>query len=388
MNKKSKRTQWLMAISLVIYASNYFSFLVNNTIIEDPTFLKVLVIMIVKISYYSIGYFIICIFIIFMSHLTSSIYYFAKGYGLAPIICYPIVIVPSERKKIGFIINHLNINKYLYPKKLLMSIKENYDEHNISKICSNAHLYSFITQIIVTIVFAIVFLLLNKYFFAVSMIFTSLVYVSLAYTYTDSFHGLMIIRKNINDGLLVVYLANQMILYTNEENKIYNLFNECLMNEKIKLESLVVIETIKYMYMIKCFKPDFYISDFIEKITKDTLLIKSSLEIISNAIVGDEKLSLLKTYMYNAIINNDIGSRNIAVQYFEIMDKEASLAIVFKSAMKFYLDIGKSNIILKNQKNIIKYKLLRHNGLLNKFDNYYNDYQKIIEIMYNICEVI
>ncbi len=338
-----------------------------------------------RLLLHGIGYFAIFSSILSLGHVVSSLYYYIKGYGMSPIFLYPIVIIPSE-KKFGIHLNFLDLFKYLYPEKIITKTKENYDTKEVVGICSNAYLYAFYSQIIGSVLWGILFLYQKQYLLMFSMLCNCIVCISFAYVKESLYRGLLVMRKDIRGGAIALYLANQAILYHSKNHWAYTELDNIVMQQN-DWDEAQIIETIKHMYMIKCVNSEFPISKNIEEAVEKKYLLRNMNE-FSDTWVGDEKYSLLKQYLYTAMICENQGDRNLAIGHLENLESESSRHPTFiPSTFSFYLEIGKENIIRQDKTKFFYNKLLRKNSYYLKFQNYKENYSYVIERVNQLCNV-
>lgn len=379
-----KRTRILFYFSFIIYIYNtVMSEVAYLSDLNQESFIFLVMHIVGKTIIVGIGYLAICNSIVGLSHLVISIYYYMKGYGLSSIFIYPIMVIPSE-KKISIHLNFLDIVKYIYPRGIYDEIKIRYDENKIKDICSNAYLYGLASEVIGSILWGVFFGLSKQYILALSMVVVCIVFISLSYTKTSLFEGLMIMRKKIRNGALPLYLSNQAILYGNDYYEVYKeLDMGVLVQDEYNRKQ--IIETIKHMYMIKAIYPEFPINKEIQTVVEQEYLLKS-IEEFRDIYVGEEKYNLLKQYLYTGMILEDRGMRNLCIDYLYRMESDYSRANSFiNSPFKFYLDIARNNTINQDKTKLYYDKLIRKNSYYKRFYNYQYVCENIVQKINIIC---
>jgi len=130
--------------------------------------------------------------ILFVSHLIQSIYYYIMGYGMSPILFYPIIILPSEKKKIRIFRNFPYMSECFYPKKLFDETKKSYDDNKVSKLCLKANLYGMVSQIIFCIICLGCSLWMKQFYVCIGIVVIAGYYIILVFVASNKYHAFMV----------------------------------------------------------------------------------------------------------------------------------------------------------------------------------------------------
>lgn len=238
----------------------------------------------------------------------------------------------------------------------------------------NIQLIGLIGQIIYGTVGIIICLMLSKYAFAISLLFLITWCLFLAKTDSKEYQGVLARKKYYKDGTWIVYLARQAILYDMKDTNIYENFEKQLLNGLPENMLKICIETVKHMYMEKCIDKNFGFPNKIQEMIEDEFLL-SSLEQFRDMEIGDEKFSLLKVYICNALINSDINARKLAIIYLEALThEEMNYSMYSFKTFEWYLYFAYNGKCFNNSNQI-----LRPNRFFEKFEAYRIIYKKILD---------
>lgn len=326
--------------------------------------------------------------VVFISHLIQSLYYYYNGYGMTPVIFYPIIFMPSEKKKIKLFKNFLYTGECLYPKKLYEKMQENYDDKIASSLCQSAHLYGIASEIIFCGLCIFISLWKEQYLLSIGIGLTAVGFIVVAYEISYSYHGLMARRNNMKKGDAIFYLTKQLIFYNNENHDLYYKFIKRIEEEKEKKFQLFIIETIKHMYMIRCLNYDFPHGVDTDTIYNNNFFVKSVSEFTMSGI-GDEKFSFMKVYMCHAMIYKDLSSLNLVLHYLNKFHIELDNNLFFKEdVFIWYIKIGSEYKIELQKSKLYKNKILRPNDFHSRFENYKYNYETITEKIKYMCKEV
>lgn len=330
---------------------------------------------------------LICNFLLFIFHLVQSISYSIMGMGSGPVLCYPFVFGANRKKPVQIFINFFYMADCFYPQKLFEKTKKDYNESEISKICQRAQRNGLVGQIVVCLTSSFLLAAEGKYFAALAFVGLGIAFFLLAFVDTESYQGIISMRKYMENGYLSIYLARQIILYENENHSIYEKFEKKVLKEIPNSLLKTCIETARYMYMIKCENPNFKFPQKIEHIIEKKFLIRS-IEEFQNMECASEGFDLLKSYLCYAMLNNDTKAYNIAMNKLEKLSREESRhAVIFSDTYYWYFSMGRDYKMPEQKGKIFKNKVLRPNEFFSKFKNYRENYDNISKRMEILCNI-
>jgi|GEM_PF-3277655 hypothetical protein len=321
---------------------------------------------------------------LFIGHLAQSFYYLSKGYGMSPILLYPFLFIFTEKKKIRLFKNFLYMAEPFYPHKLFQNQETTYNEAEVSELCQQGHICALLAQISFYVICMVVFLLNLKIMFAISTGIMAMVFLSLAFTNTTKYQGLMIRNKFIKKGYAPIYLCRQLILYSSNNNSLYEKFEQLLGKNESDNFQKQILEVIQYMYMMKSINSEFEISETIDKYAEDNLFVHDIYEIYG---IGAYKFDFMKVYLCYALIYDNNNKKKYVCNIMENLASQFGAYIKIKSLFYWYINIGRNYRIEEQKNSIFKRKILIPNGFYLKFDNYDNNYKTIIKKIVNICNV-
>lgn len=341
----------------------------------------------------------ICSTVISISYFTQSLYYYSKGYGFTPILFYPILFIPSEKKKLRLSLNFLYMEDYIYPQKLFEETKDVYDEEKVSNLCKNAHLYGFISQMLLYAIGIVFSLWRGQFFLFIGISLMAVAYIMLAFNISYSHHGLLARRKFMKNGYTAFYLAKQGILYSNKMNSIYRVFEEKIQDKMEHIFLLWIMETIKHMYMIGCINNEFIFNFNKEDIIRHNLFLKTLDEYYSVEIDGskfpsmeiaDEKLNFMKVYLCYGMVRKDEEALELVLKYLDMLSREEKQRSIVTSKYLFswYVRVGRSFEIGEQKSNLYKNRVLRPHSFYCKFDNYRKNYDEITKRVTLLCKKV
>lgn len=390
-----KKVYYILFVSYAFFTLGFPISWFNENISISQVFIKSI------IHAFSIGFvfLILCNLVIFISWLTQSLYYFSKGYGLAPVLCYPVLFTPSQKRKIRLLMNFLYIEDYIYPEKLFKETKEIYDDKKVSTLCKTAHLYGFISQILFCIIGILLSLWKTQLFIGIGIGLMAGAYTMLALHASYSHHGLLVRRNFMKQGHTVFYLTKQAVLYNNDNNSIYKVFEDKIQNEIEHMFLLWSMETVKHMHMIGCINYQFEFQFNKQDIIRHNFLLKTLDEYYSVEIddrkfhsmeIADEKLNFMKVYMCYGMIRKDEEALDLVLSYFDILSREEKQRSLFatKYLFSWYSRIGRRYEIEQQKSKLYKSKLLRLHSFYYKFDNYRNNYDEVTKCITDLCKEV
>jgi hypothetical protein len=322
-------------------------------------------------------------FALFVGHLVHGLYYKFHGYGMPPILLYPILFNGNRRSEVKLFKNFLFMVEPFYPRKLYQDNEIMEDDHKLSKLCQTGHKYMLSSQILFYVILMILFLIHMKMLFVISCALMIGVFLSLALSKTNNYHGVIVRNRFMEEGFAPIYLSKQLILYSNDNHPLYLRFERLLEKDMDHNFLKFIVEIIKQMYMIKCINPNFVISPTTEQYTEENLMMEHASEVLG---VGCEKFDFMKVYLCYSMITNDIAKKNIVLYWLESIAAEfAPYSRRGVELYYWYINIGSNNYIGPQENRIYKNKILRPNGFLSKFNNYDYDYRTITEKITSMC---
>ena len=119
------------------------------------------------------------------------------GYGMSPILFYPIIILPSEKKKMRIFKNFPYLSECFYPKKLFDESQKSYDDNKVSKLCLKANLYGMVSQIIFCIICMGCSLWKKQIFLCIGIGGITGYYIMLVFVAFIKYHGFMVRNHEI-----------------------------------------------------------------------------------------------------------------------------------------------------------------------------------------------
>ncbi|MFZ7121111.1 MAG: hypothetical protein ACOWWH_09195 [Eubacteriaceae bacterium] len=379
-----KKFYFILFISYIFF---FLEFPVNGLSVS----MSVLLIMFKSMHQSFFVMFLLLIFlnvVVFVSHLIQSLYYYSKGYGMTPVLFYPIIFMPAEKRKIKIFKNFLFTGECIYPKKLYEQMQQKYDDKIASSLCQTAHLYGFVSEIIFCGLVILLSLWKEQYLLSIGIGLIAVAFIAVAYEISYTYHGLMSRRNNMQKGNAVFYLTKQLIIYNNESHDLYYKFLKRIEEEKEGKFELFIIETIKHMYMIRCLNPDFSHGVDTDTIYSNNYFVKSMSEITLSG-TGDEKLSFMKVYMCHAMICKDLSALNFVLHYLNKLHIEMDNNLLFKEdVFIWYIKIGSEYKIESQKSKLYKNKILRPNDFYSRFENYKYNYEIITEKIKYMCKEV
>lgn len=327
--------------------------------------------------YFILGLFVLvsCLHFFSIASVVQSIVYKGSGYGFSPVIIYPLVIGADRKRPVQLSFDLFRLLGYIFPKKIFID-KTKQNRRNISLIIKRALKYAFLAQEIIGVVAVIASVLSRKYYLAVAFVFLTYSFYELAITDTSQCKGLLVFSKYIESKYPAVFLAQQAILYTNEEFVFYEEF-EKLVCEKIPEELLIeILIAIKHVYMIKCVDIGFIYPNKIKEVVREQLVIKHLKE-FANADIGEAKLELLKICICYSVLKGDTEMKEWIVKVLREMVLEEQISFLNFQTVQWYLDLVEGKILDKGRCN----RPLRKQQFYGCFANYRKNDKYIISQM-------
>lgn len=333
-----------------------------------------------------IVFLLICNFIFLVFHLVQSINYKIMGFGSSPILCYPFIFGANRKKPIQIFWNFFYMAEVLYPKKLVIKTAQEYDESKISEISKKAQMSGLIAQICTCVITFCILAAMKKNFIALAFFVLGMAFLVLAFNDTETYQGIVTIRKYVEKGYLSIYLARQVILYENGEHAVYEKFEDKISKEIPPNLLKTCMETTRHMYMIKCENPDFrFLQENIVEIVEKKFLIHN-MEDFQNLEYSAEGFDLLKVYLCYAILNNETSSYRVALHILEkLSEKERRNTLIHFDTFYWYYYMAKNYKMLKQK--FFKNKVLRPNNFFINFENYKRNYDNISLRMNILCNI-
>ncbi|MGN0292022.1 MAG: hypothetical protein ACI4C5_08820 [Lachnospiraceae bacterium] len=264
-----------------------------------------------------------------------------------------------------------------YPKKIFEQKQTMFDEKEILEKCLKAQIAGFISKIVICIISGILAILNGYIYLMISFVFLLITIYLLEYTMSYFYHGLFIRKKYIQEGYGSIYLARQLIRYSNENHVIYDKFEKKVLEGVPDKMDCFCMETIKHMYMIKCINTEFKYPNMIKDLVEKKYFL-CSLKEYKNMEIGEGKFNLMKAYLCYAVISKDSSAKNIISYYLEGLAKEEELNSLLKfDTVEWYLQILKEEKIIEDNNIFFKNTVLRRDKFLEKYDNYNKIYNYI-----------
>lgn len=312
---------------------------VTNTIVvynENISFWKYV------ISAMAVGFSIfigVLLFVFAISNLIKSIYFKLKGYSLFPLVCFPFCFIRENNKiRMRFSLNFTNIFRDLLPYDLI----DNYDEKCSENILLNMYKFSLkirvFTRIILALIFIIPVLLLKKCIWILFILSLIVFLFEISFMQTKEYHGELTKIKYINKGFGFIYLAKELCIYTCDNHRIYEEFENKLTLLNGEVFNAFIINTLKHMYVAKCVNKDFIITSETNNYLKKLINFK---QIKLNLF--DESWHLLKMYMYYSLLYKNENELEYALdEITKLMHKLGAIYPKFYEFFTWYINIGES----------------------------------------------
>ena len=316
----------------------------------------------------------------FVGHIIVSIYFRVKGLGYSPILLYPFIFGTDKKGICHLFWNVFCMGELFYPKKVFMKLTPD-NESYIYEICRNAQYIKFFAEVFFCLILGGICALKGYIGIGVSGIFFAGTIWFLANLKTDAYHGCLIKAKNMKQGYVVLYLAQYLILYSNDNHILYDRF-ENVIKEGIPSDfEYISLEIIEHMYMSKCVNDNFKYPEKIKGMIEEECF-PTCLPGLTNMDIVDKKFSVMKAYLCYCVLKNDISSKNVLRYYLQnlVNQEETSREmsfIRFNSTYQWYLDTMEEGKIQKQDSKYFKNTVLRRNQFYETFSNYYKTYIEI-----------
>ncbi len=304
----------------------------------------------------------------FVGHLSAHIYYKKEGLGDSPVLIFS--ICDSQREKSAFILQFVSNGKLFLSFQIFLDDSRALDKDKLTKQCLKGQKANFAGQLVFWSLYTVLWTTGKNIWFSISGFLSFLTVIMAGWLKTDSYHGYFIRKKYMEEGYVEVYLARFVLLYTSAEHELYRLLETQMCTDFKEDFEFFYLEAVLHMYTIKCADREFPYPNKIQDMIYEKCFLKSIEDYMHHMEIADKKLSIMKMCLYYALVEDEIGLKNVIKGYLEDLHRQQNQSFLhFDSYLKL-LVLTKEDV-LKDCSFFRKYQFY------STFTNYRNVFLKI-----------
>lgn len=304
----------------------------------------------------------------FVGHLSAHIYYKKEGLGDSPVVFFPFVF--SDGKSSHLFYDLYQMANYFYPSEFFLDNRCALDKDKLTTQCLKGQKANFAGQIIFWSLYTVLWLTEKNIWFSISGVLSLITVIMAGWLKTDSYHGYFVRKKYMEEGYVEVYLARFVLLYTSAEHELYRLLETQMCTDFKEDFEFFYLEAVLHMYTAKCADKEFPYPDKIQDILYEKCFLKSIEDYMPHMEIADTKLSIMKMCLYYALVEDELGLKNVLKGYLEDLHWQQNQSFLNFDSYQKLLDLSKEDVLKDCS-------FFRKNQFYSTFTNYENVFLQI-----------
>lgn len=324
-----------------------------------------------------LGFCILLFSLLVLIQVVQSILFKFMGMNTTPVYIFPFCINPKDCR-CKFSLNLTNCIQMFMPEIVVRNYKNKDIINKYKKVLKG----SYYIQLISILVLMGISIYLKKYFIFTGMVFVLLGFIFISNIENDNYNGINTLLRNIDNGMLFIYSAKNIICFSNKWHQCYDEFIQYIENNEIEEKyEILVIDIIKNIIFISCYNNQ-KLSEHVENAFFKFCIIKDHYTIAYPYRLAAQ-IEAMKGYIFYCILcNNIIGLNKIKNEFERLcIESERLINNHHNKLFSWCLNICENKGIIKGEKQYSKAIFLNIFYLTyNNFISIYKYIHKGIEI--------
>ena len=298
--------------------------------------------------------FAVLIFILNLGNMGKSVYSMLHGFSPFPIFLYPLYFYKckkSDKIKLYLVFDWTAMFRDMFSYDFMVSLKEKEMIHEDSVFCARALKVKCYMRIGVSCITSVLFFAFRNMELSLFFSLLAVLFLFIARLETKYYHGELTKCKNIQKGLLFIYLAKEMCVYSVGLNSAYTAFARWICtvdnDDSIVYFSNFISSILKHMFIEDCALGCGIVDKNVLSFANANIVEHSHI----NMGMFDESWELMKTLIMYCIIKGNDEELRFLTQELQYMRFELSRILPkFNPFFNWYIKVAQKNDSIKDEK--------------------------------------